>query len=112
MYGLLRPQNRRLFGSVKAIRRLSSMYKLTDVQTHYVSFSYNGAWKDALVGFRRRAREMGVNPKLSGDTGTMIDLSWENYVREVFLDSETYLALISIPPGPYPWEAKRNEAYS
>ena len=76
-----------------------------DVQTHYVSSSYNGRWKDALLGLRRRAREMGVNPKLSGDTATMKDLSWENYIREVFLDSDTDLALISTPPGPYPWEA-------
>ena len=76
-----------------------------DVQTHYVSSSYAGAWREALLGLRRTAQEMGVNPKLSGDSGTMKDLSWENYVKEVFLDSETDLALISTPPGPYPWEA-------
>ncbi len=76
-----------------------------DVQTHYVSSSYKGEWREALLELRRRAREMGVNHKLSGDTGTMKDLSWENYVREVFLDSDTDLALISTPPGPYPWEA-------
>jgi len=86
-----------------------------DVQTHYVSSSYTGGWKEALLGLRRNAREMGINPKLSGDTGTMKDLSWENYIKEVFLDSETDLALISTPPGPYPWVGggppKRNGAY-
>ena len=64
-----------------------------DVQTHYVSSSYNGKWKDALLELRRRAREMGVNPKLSGDTATLKDLSWENFIREVFLDSDTDLGV-------------------
>jgi predicted TIM-barrel fold metal-dependent hydrolase len=32
----------------------------------------------------------------------MADLSWENFIREVFLDSETSIGLISTPPGPYP----------
>jgi hypothetical protein len=77
-----------------------------DVQTHYVSSSFDQpGWKKGLLGLRRRAKEMGVNPKLSGDTGTMADLSWENFVKEVFLDSDTSLALISTPPGPYPWES-------
>jgi len=77
-----------------------------DVQTHYVSSSFNQpGWKEGLLGLRRRAREMGVNPQLSGDTGTMADLSWEHFIKEVFLDSDTSMALISTPPGPYPWEA-------
>ena len=73
-----------------------------DVQTHYVSSSFNGSWKEALLGLRRRARDMGFNPALSSDTGTMKDLSWENYLKEVFLDSDTSLALISTPPGAIP----------
>jgi len=77
-----------------------------DVQTHYVSSSFKEpGWKEGLLGLRRRARDMGFNPKLAGDTGTMADLSWENYIKEVFLDSDTSLGLISTPPGPYPWEA-------
>jgi len=77
-----------------------------DVQTHYVSSSFKEPkWKEGLLGLRRRAREMGLNPKLSGDSGTIADLSWENYIKEVFLDSDTSLGLISTPPGPYPWEA-------
>ena len=72
-----------------------------DVQTHYVSSSFDQpGWKEGLLGLRRRAKEMGVNPQLSGDTGTMADLSWENFIKEVFLDSDTSIALISTPPGP------------
>lgn len=86
-----------------------------DVQTHYVSSSYDpqnaeasrkgGITKEGLLALRRRSREAGMNPKLHNDRGTLADLAWENFVKEVFLDSETALALISTPPGPYPQEA-------
>jgi len=36
---------------------------------------------------------MGVNPKLAGDSGTTTDLSWENFIKEVFLDSDTSIGL-------------------
>jgi hypothetical protein len=74
-----------------------------DVQLHYVSASYDGAFKSALLGLRRGSRRL--NPKLAADRGTMEDLSWANFVKEVFLDSETDIGLISTPPGPYPQEA-------
>jgi predicted TIM-barrel fold metal-dependent hydrolase len=75
-----------------------------DMQTHYVSSSFTKpGWQQALLGLRRRAREMGLNPELKHDAGTMQDLSWENYLKEVFLDSDTSLAMISTPPGAYPW---------
>ena len=86
-----------------------------DVQTHYVGSGYDPAnaeagrkgavTKEALLGLRRRARDGGWNPALRQDRGTIADLSWENFIKEVFLDSETSLALISTPPGPYPQEA-------
>ena len=46
-----------------------------------------------------------LNPKLSADGGTIDDLSWRNFIKEIFLDSETSIGLISTPPGPYPQEA-------
>ena len=84
-----------------------------DVQLHYVGSAYDprdeeagrkgAVSKQALVGLRRQARRM--NPKLAADKGTLDDLSWANMVKEVFLDSETDIGLISTPPGPYPQEA-------
>src|SRR5438094_6037074 len=84
-----------------------------DVQLHYVSAGYDptnaeasrkgAVSKQALLGLRRRSRRL--NPKLESDRGTLADLSWENMVKEVFLDSETSIGLISTPPGPYPQEA-------
>jgi predicted TIM-barrel fold metal-dependent hydrolase len=84
-----------------------------DVQLHYVSAGYDpsnaegsrrgAVSKQALLGLRRSSRRL--NPKLESDRGTMADLSWENFIKEVFLDSETSIGLISTPPGPYPQEA-------
>src|SRR5213593_1813648 len=84
-----------------------------DVQLHYVSAGYDpsnaeaarkgAVSKGALLGLRRSSRRM--NPKLSGDRGTLADLAWSNMVKEVFFDSETAIGLISTPPGPYPQEA-------
>ena len=84
-----------------------------DVQLHYVGAGYDprdeeaarkgAVSKGALLGLRKSARRL--NPKLAADRGTMADLSWANMVKEVFLDSETSMGLISTPPGPYPQEA-------
>src|SRR5882724_7512324 len=84
-----------------------------DVQLHYVSAGYDpsnaeagrrgAVSKGALLGLRRGSRRL--NSKLESDRGTMADLAWENMVKEVFLDSETAIGLISTPPGPYPQEA-------
>jgi predicted TIM-barrel fold metal-dependent hydrolase len=86
-----------------------------DVQTHYVGSHYDpkgdetrrkgAVTKEALMALRRRVREAGWNPALVGDHGTIDDLSWRNFLKEVFLDSETTVGLISTPPGPYPQEA-------
>ncbi len=90
-------------------------YFIFDVQTHYVGSQYDPAdaeasrkgavSKQALLSLRRHIREVGLNPKLKDDRGTIDDLSWKNFVKEVFLDSETAIGLISTPPGPYPQEA-------
>jgi predicted TIM-barrel fold metal-dependent hydrolase len=95
--------------------RQGEPYFIFDVQTHYVGTQYDptdaeakrkgAVVKQALLALRRRVREAGLNPKLAGDRGTIDDLSWENFIKEVFLDSETSVGLISTPPGPYPQEA-------
>lgn len=84
-----------------------------DVQPHYVGAAYDpgdaeagrkgAVSKQGLLGLRRQARRL--NPKLASDRGTLADLPWENFVKEVFLDCETAVGLISTPPGPYPQEA-------
>jgi uncharacterized protein len=84
-----------------------------DVQLHYVGAGYDPTDAEAdrkgavakgnLMRLRKKAQ--GMNPLLASDSGTLADLSWQNFIKEVFLDSETDIGLISTPPGPYPQEA-------
>ncbi|HEX4985982.1 MAG TPA: amidohydrolase family protein [Burkholderiales bacterium] len=84
-----------------------------DVQLHYVGDHYDPANAEASRRgavskgglMRLRGNSKRFNPKLASDTGTLADLSWQNFIKEVFLDSETAIGLISTPPGPYPNEA-------
>jgi uncharacterized protein len=104
-----------LFEPAAFAEQQGAPYFIFDVQTHYVGAQYDpndaeadrkgAVSKQALLSLRRRARESGLNPKLSADRGTIEDLSWRNFIKEVFLDSETTIGLISTPPGPYPQEA-------
>src|SRR5688572_2988841 len=93
--------------------RAGERFFIFDVQLHYVGAGYDPAdaeasrkgavSKQGLLGLRKSAQRL--NPKLAADRGTLADLSWENFVKEVFFDSETAIGLISTPPGPYPQEA-------
>jgi predicted TIM-barrel fold metal-dependent hydrolase len=93
--------------------RTGEAFFVFDVQVHYVGAGYDpdnaetarkgAVTKQALLGLRKQARRM--NPQLASDRGTLADLAWENFVKEVFLDSETAIGLISTPPGPYPQDA-------
>ena len=104
-----------LFETAAFAEQQGDPYFIFDAQTHYVSTGYDpsdaerhrkgAVSKQALLSLRKYIREAGLNPKLAGDHGTMDDLSWKNFVKEVFLDSETTVGLISTPPGPYPQEA-------
>jgi len=92
--------------------RAGDAFFVFDVQLHYVGAGYDpqneeaarrGVSKTALLGLRQGSKRL--NPKLASDQGTLADLAWANMVKEVFLDSETDIGLISTPPGPYPQEA-------
>lgn len=104
-----------LFESAAFAEQQGSPCFIFDVQTHYVSSGYDpsdaeanrkgAVSKQALLSLRKHIREAGLNPKLAGDQGSIDDLSWKNFVKEVFFDSETSIGLISTPSGPYPQEA-------
>ena len=93
--------------------RSGDPYFIFDVQLHYVGAGYDprdeetgrrgAVSKQALLGLRQGSKRL--NPKLAADRGTLADLAWANMVKEVFLDSETDVGLVSTPPGPYPQEA-------
>jgi uncharacterized protein len=86
---------------------------IIDVQTHYVGDQYDptgaeskrkgAVTRQQLLGIREKFRK--ANPALAGDPVDPADLKWQKFVKEVFLDSDTTIGLISTPPGPYPQEA-------
>jgi hypothetical protein len=87
---------------------------IIDVQTHFVGDAYDpkdtegkrkGVSKKMLLELREKTRKSGANPALANDPVDLEDLHWQKFVKEVFLDSETAVGLISTPPGPYPQEA-------
>jgi len=72
-----------------------SDYFIFDIQTHHVEA---GRQIPALLGFRRAARQW--NPELKKSDPKMEDLYIENYIKEIFLDSDTDMVVISGFPSP------------
>jgi predicted TIM-barrel fold metal-dependent hydrolase len=66
-----------------------------DVQTHHVS---TGRQIQPLLGYRRMGERW--NPDLKGRKHSMEDLYLSNYIKEIFLDSDTLVAIISGFPSP------------
>jgi uncharacterized protein len=65
-----------------------------DIQTHHVAAPRQFPW---LLGLRKMGRPW--NRELEKDRGTMEDLYLGNYVKEIFLDSDTSVAVISGIPS-------------
>lgn len=72
-----------------------------DVHTHFLRDDTRLA---GFVGLREATVERGWNPQLRGPQ-TIEDLKFENYYKEIFLDSDTKVALISGAPSeiPHDW---------
>ncbi|HVP43682.1 MAG TPA: amidohydrolase family protein [Terriglobales bacterium] len=73
-----------------------------DVQTHHVAMPWQAPeaskdFLDAVVGMRGTARRM--NPDLKDRTPKIEDAYLENYIKEVFLDSETDVVALSALPA-------------
>jgi predicted TIM-barrel fold metal-dependent hydrolase len=66
-----------------------------DIQTHHVS---SGRQVLPLLGYRKVAERW--NPDLKGHAHKMEDLYLANYIKEIFLDSDTMVAVISGFPSP------------
>jgi uncharacterized protein len=69
---------------------------IMDMHTHFLRDDTR------LLGFvhlRESVAEQGWNPKLEQGKQTIEDLKFDNYFKEVFLDSDTKIALISSAPS-------------
>ena len=57
---------------------------------------------NTFVAMRQSVGDMGWNPKLKEKKQTIEDLKFNNYYKEMFLDSDTKVALISSAPSDIP----------
>ena len=72
-------------------------YFIFDVQTHHVELGRHMIGQMDIMGARRMASQF--NPALKGREAQLTDLYLQNYVKEVFLDSDTAIACISGVPA-------------
>jgi len=77
-----------------AVQALKTDYFIFDVQTHHVKTGYEN---QGLLGFRLYARQW--NPALNRREPRPEDLYLENFIKEVFLDSDTDMAVVSGIPA-------------
>jgi uncharacterized protein len=57
---------------------------------------------NGFVMMRQAVGDAGWNPELKGKKQTIEDLKYNNYYKEIFLDSDTKVALISSAPSDIP----------
>lgn len=77
-----------------AVGQAKADFFIFDVQTHHVK---TGFQSQGFLGMRHLAREW--NPELLRRTPRMEDLYLENFIKEVFLDSETDMIVVSGIPA-------------
>ncbi|WP_426955165.1 amidohydrolase family protein [Muricoccus radiodurans] len=79
-------------------RSLSGQF-IMDMHTHFLR---DDTRLTNFVAMRNAVGRAGWNADLSGREQTIEDLKFDNYVKEMFLDSDTKIALISSAPSDIP----------
>ena len=72
---------------------------IMDMHTHFLR---DDTRIQTFVRQREAVGKAGWNPELVGKPQTIEDLKWNNYFKEIFLDSDTKIALISSAPSDIP----------
>ncbi|HSF14382.1 MAG TPA: amidohydrolase family protein [Vicinamibacteria bacterium] len=80
-----------------AIQETREEYFVFDVQTHHVTTDRYQIGDVSVLDFRRLGAQM--NPALGERDPKPEDVYFENYIKEIFLDSETDVAVISGVPS-------------
>jgi uncharacterized protein len=70
-----------------------------DCHTHFLR---DDTRVNLFVQMRKAVGNMGWNPDLKGKEQTLEDLKYNNYYKEMYLDSDTKVALISSAPSDVP----------
>src|SRR5215472_1804690 len=69
---------------------------IMDMHTHFLR---DDTRITAFVDMRKAVGKAGWNPELAGKPQTLDDLKYENWKKEVFLDSDTKVAIITSAPS-------------
>jgi hypothetical protein len=72
---------------------------IMDMHTHFLR---DDTRLQTFVRAREAVGRLGWNPALIDKPQTIEDLKWNNYFKEIFLDSDTKVALISSAPSDLP----------
>jgi hypothetical protein len=72
---------------------------IMDMHTHFLR---DDTRLTSFVNMRAAVGRSGWNTDLAGKEQTIEDLKYDNYVKEIFLDSDTKIALISSAPSDIP----------
>jgi len=72
---------------------------IMDTHTHFLR---DDTRHTGFVRQREAVGRQGWNPKLAGKPQTLDDLKFDNYVKEIYFDSDTKVALISGAPSDIP----------
>jgi predicted TIM-barrel fold metal-dependent hydrolase len=75
-------------------QRLKNQF-IFDVQLHFVSDDYD---EPGILQIRQYAAQY-LNPALKGEVTTFEKLRFENFLKEIYLDSDTTLGLLSSAPS-------------
>ncbi|CAN5125200.1 hypothetical protein BH24PSE2_BH24PSE2_15880 [soil metagenome] len=83
--------------------------RIFDAQLHFVREDYPGR---GILSLRRLAAQRDWNPRLPGRDPELADIQFENFVQEVFIDSDTTLGILSSAPNDDPdhWFISNDEA--
>jgi predicted TIM-barrel fold metal-dependent hydrolase len=72
---------------------------IMDMHTHFLR---DDTRLTGFVHMREAVGKSGWNPQLAGKPQTIEDLKFDNYFKEIYLDSDTKVALISSAPSDVP----------
>ena len=79
-------------------KRLAGQF-IMDMHTHFLR---PGTRIKGFINQRAAVGKAGWNPALRGKEQTIDDLMFQNYIKEIYLDSDTKVALISGAPSEIP----------
>src|SRR6266576_3956440 len=98
LYGVSRAEAAEPERADDRAKKLSGQF-IMDMHTHFLR---PGTRIHTFVNQRRAVGKAGWNPELAGKEQTIDDLLFANYLKEIYLDSDTKVACISGAPSEVP----------